>query len=157
MQLQTWTPTFKANEDSPVIPTWVIVPELPWHLYYMEVFTVLLSPIGKVLHLDVASMQKTRGSAAKVKMQIDLTKSRPHYVWLGFDEEQDENGDGQWIEVEYEYLPNYCLQCKHLGHSMQQCPTKKKEEEGKKQDVAEASGKQDNQSIFNNVRSTSMQ
>lgn len=68
MQLQAWTPTFKANEDSPVIPTWVIVPELPWHLYYMEVFTVLLSPIGKVLHLDVASMQKTRGSVAKVKM-----------------------------------------------------------------------------------------
>lgn len=74
MQLQSWTPKFKANKDSPIVPTWVIVPELPWHLYYMEILTVLLSPVGKVLHLHLASMQKTRGSVAKVRVQIDLSK-----------------------------------------------------------------------------------
>lgn len=67
MKLEAWNPTFKPNEDSPIVPTWIVIPELPWHLYYMEILTPLLSPIGKALFLDLASFQKTRGSAVKVK------------------------------------------------------------------------------------------
>ncbi|OIT22703.1 hypothetical protein A4A49_30027 [Nicotiana attenuata] len=100
MKLEAWSPAFKPNEDSPIVPIWVVIQELPWHLYYMEILTPLLSPIGKALYLDLASFQKTRGSVAKVKIQIDLTKERPHHFWLGYDEEQDENGDGEWLEVQ---------------------------------------------------------
>ncbi|OIT27219.1 hypothetical protein A4A49_37653 [Nicotiana attenuata] len=68
-------------------------------------------PTGKALYLDLASFQKTRGSVAKVKIQIDLTKERPYHVWLGYDEEQDENGDGEWLEVQYDSVPAYCFHC----------------------------------------------
>ncbi|OIT08476.1 hypothetical protein A4A49_52017 [Nicotiana attenuata] len=112
------------NEDLPSVPIWVVIPELPCHLYYMEILTPLLSPIGKSLYLDLASFQKTRGSVAKVKIQIDLTKERPHYVRLGYDEEQDkmdmENGR------------------KHLGHSEYTCEIRLKEEEKKKRKEEEA-------------------
>lgn len=80
MKLEAWSPAFKPNEDSPIVPRWVVTPELPWHLYYMEILTPLLSPIGKALYLDLALFQKNRGSVAKVKIQIDLTKERPHHV-----------------------------------------------------------------------------
>lgn len=60
----------------------------------MDILTPLLSQIGKSLFLDLASFQKTRGSVVKVKMQIDLTKERSTHVWLGYDEDQDMNGDG---------------------------------------------------------------
>ncbi|OIT37380.1 hypothetical protein A4A49_11772 [Nicotiana attenuata] len=68
-------------------------------------------PTGKALYLDLASFQKTRGSVAKVKIQIDLTKERPHHVWLVYDEEKDENGDGEWLEVQYGSVPAYCSHC----------------------------------------------
>ncbi|WMV32827.1 hypothetical protein MTR67_026212 [Solanum verrucosum] len=65
MKLQVWTPTFKPAEETPIVPIWITLPELPWHCYYMDILTPLLSPIGKALYLDSAIMQKTRGSVAK--------------------------------------------------------------------------------------------
>ncbi|OIT33273.1 hypothetical protein A4A49_24576 [Nicotiana attenuata] len=92
MKLEVWTPLFKPNEASPIVPAWIVILELPWHFYYMEILTPLLSHVGKALFLDLASFQKTRESVAKVKMQIDLTKDRPHHVWLGYDDNQNEMG-----------------------------------------------------------------
>ncbi|XP_009613478.1 uncharacterized protein [Nicotiana tomentosiformis] len=132
MNLEVWIPIFNPAEDSPIVPIWVVILELPWHFYCMKILRGLLSPIGKALHLDLASFQKIRGSVAKVKMQIDLTKSRPHHVWFEFDYKQDENRDGQWLEVQYENIPEYCLYCKHLAHNIQDCPVRQKDEENKK-------------------------
>nr|XP_016479403.1 PREDICTED: uncharacterized protein LOC107800694 [Nicotiana tabacum] len=150
MELQAWTPNFNPNEDNPIVPVWIVIPKLPWYFYYMEALSVLLSPIGKVLHLDLASMQKTRGSVAKVKMQVDLTQLRPHHVWLGFDEDQDVNGDGQWLEVVYEDLPTYYSHCKHLGHEDYSCPIREREEEDKKK-VATETPQNKTKQISNNT------
>ncbi|XP_016454163.1 uncharacterized protein LOC107778425 [Nicotiana tabacum] len=132
MELQAWTPNFNPNEDNHIIPIWIVIPELPWNFYYREVLSVLLSPIGKVLHLDLASMQKIRRSVAKVKMQVGLTKDKAHHVWLGFDKDQDVNGEGQWLEVVYEDLPYYCLYYRHLVHEEYKCNIRKREEQEKK-------------------------
>lgn len=94
IQIEAWTPLFTPNKDSTIVPVWIVIRELPWNLYYMEILTPLLSHVGKALFLDLASFQKTRGSVAKVKVQLDLTKDRPQHVWLGYDDNQDKNGDG---------------------------------------------------------------
>ncbi|XP_070056302.1 uncharacterized protein [Nicotiana tomentosiformis] len=96
----------------------------------MKILRGILSPIGKALHLDMASFQKTRGSVAKVKMQ--KTKPRPHHIWLGFDEKHDENGDGRWLDVQYENIPEYTSYCKDLAHKIQTCPVRQKDKENKK-------------------------
>ncbi|OIT22008.1 hypothetical protein A4A49_34198 [Nicotiana attenuata] len=145
MNLQAWTPSFKPNEDTPIVLVWVIIPELPWHCNYMEVLSVLLSPIGKILHLDLASMRKTGGSVENVKMQVDLTKDKTHHMWLGFDDDQDVNGDGQWPEVMYEDLPTYCLHYNHLVHEDYHCSIRKREEEDKMKAAAETSENNENQ------------
>ncbi|KAH0712244.1 hypothetical protein KY289_008203 [Solanum tuberosum] len=130
MKLQVWTPTFKPAEETPIVPIWITLPELPWHCHYMDILTPLLSPIGKALYLDSATMQKTRGSVAKVRVQIDLTKERPQHVWLGFSE-KDPNL-GKWQLVEYEDVPSYCIYCKHQGHIISECTQKEKDDEAKK-------------------------
>ncbi|OIT36734.1 hypothetical protein A4A49_17898 [Nicotiana attenuata] len=58
-----------------------------------------LHMVSKALSLDLASFRKIRGSVAKVKMQIDLTKEKPTHVWLGYDEDQGVNGDGKWMDL----------------------------------------------------------
>lgn len=43
-----------------------------------------MSPIGKSLYRDVATMQKTKDSVGKVQIQVDLTKEKPRHVGLGY-------------------------------------------------------------------------
>lgn len=84
MRIQDWTPSFKPEVETPIIPVWVTLPDLPWHCYNKDYVSGLLLPVGKVLYLDSTYIQKTRGSKAKVKVQIDLTKKRPPHVWMGY-------------------------------------------------------------------------
>ncbi|KAH0664058.1 hypothetical protein KY284_028989 [Solanum tuberosum] len=126
MKLQMWTPTFKPAEETPIVPIWITLPELPWYCYYMDILTPLLSPIGKALYLDSATMQKTRGSVAKVRVQIDITKERPQHVWLGFSEKDPSLG--KWQIIEFEDVPSYCLYCTHQGHVLGECPVKDRDE-----------------------------
>ncbi|TMX05308.1 hypothetical protein EJD97_025000, partial [Solanum chilense] len=84
MRIQAWTITFKPDEETLVVRIWISLPELPWHRYNKEFITSLLSPIGRVLYLDSASINKTRGSKARVKVQVDLTKDRPPHIWMSY-------------------------------------------------------------------------
>lgn len=68
------TPTFKPEGETPIIPICAPLPKLPWHCYNKKFVFAFRSPIGKLLYLDVASVQKNRGSIAKVRLQVDLTK-----------------------------------------------------------------------------------
>ncbi|XP_055814562.1 uncharacterized protein LOC129884257 [Solanum dulcamara] len=134
MRLQLWTPTFRPEEETPIVPVWVILPELPWHYYNKEFITTFLDPIGKILYLDAASLKKTRGSIAKVRIQMDITKERPQHVWLGIDEE--DHNKGKWQAIQYESLPEYCSYCKHQGHTMTRCNVKRRDEERKEAEEA---------------------
>lgn len=139
MRIQTWNPTFKPEEEIPKVPIWVSLPELPWHCYNKEFVTTLLSPIGKVLYLDTTSIQKNRGSLAKVRVQVDLTRERPPHVWMGLDEE--DITIGWWQAILYENVPDYCNYCKHQGHKIHICTIKKRDDEQKRSKELEAEKK----------------
>ncbi|KAG5631442.1 hypothetical protein H5410_003159 [Solanum commersonii] len=98
------------------------------------------------------NVQKTRGSVAKVRVQIDLTKERPQHVWLGFSK-KDPNL-GKWQIIEYEDVPSYCIYCKHQGHMIGECSQRENDEETKKNKELEANkkelDKQQNQSSKGN-------
>ncbi|KAH0642247.1 hypothetical protein KY290_033845 [Solanum tuberosum] len=135
MRIQTWTPTFRLEQETPIVSVWVALPELSWHCYKKEFVSILLKPIGKVLYLDSPTTQKTRGSVARVNVQIYLTKVRPPHVWMGIDE--DDYNIGRWQQVQYEGVPEYCMYCRHQGHHEYDCNIKKKDEEHKKKKEAE--------------------
>lgn len=124
------------------MPVWISLPEFPWHCYNKEFVSALLSPIRKVLYLDTASTQKTRGSLSKVKVQIHLTKERPPHVWMDFDEE--DITVGRWQEIQYENVPEYCKYCKHQIHMIHVCTVKRRDEEQKKRKEMEAKKKYKN-------------
>ncbi|KAG5605799.1 hypothetical protein H5410_027291, partial [Solanum commersonii] len=142
MRIQTWTPNFRPEEETPIVPIWILLPGLPWHCFKKEFITPLLSPIGKVLYLNTASIKRTRASMAKVKVQIDLTKDRPRHVWIGLDEE--DLTIGRWQTIEYESIPPYCAYCKHQGHMIFECNLKIRDEEFKKRKELEIEKKDKN-------------
>ncbi|KAH0709369.1 hypothetical protein KY284_010796 [Solanum tuberosum] len=136
MRIQTWTPEFTPEEETPIVPIWVALPELPWHCYNKVLLTTMLSSIGKVLFLDSPTAQNTRGSMARVKIQIDLTKPRPPHVWVGF--KNSDPNKGRWQKVQYEGIPDYCIYCKHQGHIDNVCTIKRRDEDFKKRREKEA-------------------
>ncbi|PHT59573.1 hypothetical protein CQW23_01936 [Capsicum baccatum] len=127
MRLQMWTPTFTPKEETLIVPVWVTLPELPWHFYNKEFISALLSPVGKMLYLDTASIQKTRGSMAKVRFQINLTEELPPHIWIGFD--KNDLTVGKWQAIHYENIPAYCSYCKHQGHLVHACNVKRRDDE----------------------------
>ncbi|KAG5595247.1 hypothetical protein H5410_036479 [Solanum commersonii] len=100
MRIQAWTPKFRPEEETPIVPIWLLLPGLPWHCFKKEFITPLLESVGKVLYLDTASIKRTRASMAKVKVQVDPTKDRPRHVWIGLDDEDLTIGRWQPIEKE---------------------------------------------------------
>uniref|UniRef100_M1DHQ1 DUF4283 domain-containing protein n=1 Tax=Solanum tuberosum TaxID=4113 RepID=M1DHQ1_SOLTU len=141
MRIHVWTPTLSPNLETPIVPFWVLLLELPWHYYYKEFVTHLLADVGKVIHLDAAFLQKTRGSFAKVKVQMDITLPRKQSDWIGFDSNNDINGEGRWQDIECEDIPLYCVYCKHQGHALPACELNKRDEERKKYKEKEKAGK----------------
>ncbi|KAG5606116.1 hypothetical protein H5410_027608, partial [Solanum commersonii] len=105
MRIQVWTPSFKPTEETPIVPIWIYLPELPWHCYNKEFVSGLFSLIGKVLYLNSASIKKTRGSQARVK------------------------------KIEYDNIPDYCFYCKHQGHVESDCDIRKKDEDKKQEEL----------------------
>ena len=100
MRIQAWTPNFTPEEETPIVPIWMAIPGLPWHCYNKVLLTTILDSIGKVLLLNSPFSQRTRGSTLRVKVQVDLTKTRPNYFWQGF---KNANANkGRWLKVEYE-------------------------------------------------------
>ncbi|KAG5580322.1 hypothetical protein H5410_050949 [Solanum commersonii] len=57
MRIQAWTPNFRPEEETPIVPIWVLLPGLPWHCFKKEFITPLLESVGKVLYLDTASIK----------------------------------------------------------------------------------------------------
>uniref|UniRef100_M1D8N9 Ta11-like non-LTR retroelement protein n=1 Tax=Solanum tuberosum TaxID=4113 RepID=M1D8N9_SOLTU len=130
MRIQAWSPNFRPEEETPIVPIWVLLPGLPWHCFKKEFITPLLESVGKVLYLDTTSIKRTRASMAKVKVQVDLTKARPRHVWIGLDEE--DLTIGRWQPIEYENIPPYCAYCKHQGHMIGDCNFKIRDEDLKR-------------------------
>ncbi|KAG5631447.1 hypothetical protein H5410_003164 [Solanum commersonii] len=86
--------------------------------------------MGKVLYLDTTSIKRTRASMAKVKVQVDLTKTRPKHIWIELDDE--DLTIGRWQPIEYENIPLYCTYCKHQGHMLEDCNFKMRDEDFKR-------------------------
>lgn len=55
MRIQAWTPDFTPEEETPIVPIWVAVPNLPFLYYNNVLLTTFLDSIEKVLFLDSPS------------------------------------------------------------------------------------------------------
>ncbi|KAK4419667.1 hypothetical protein Salat_2379600 [Sesamum alatum] len=116
---------------------WIRLLELPIHLYQKKALFGIASLIGLLIKLDKAIADGLRPSVARVFVEIDLMKRRPDSVWIGT--------KGRYFPqpVVYEWCPKYCIQCRHLGHGIEDCG------DGKSKNVEAAPAPVDLRSIIN--------
>lgn len=115
-----------------IVPVWVLIHQLPWHLFKWKIISRLVSEVGVVVAPDQATYSKSRGNVAKVKVEIDLLKPKLDQIWLGYNR-LDSTEDGKWLDIECENVPSYYLYCKLQGHMESQCRNKIRDERIKTQ------------------------
>lgn len=63
---------FKVGEETPKAMVWISFPGLLPTYFVKECLFSLASAVGKPLHLDMATINKTRPSCVRVKILVDL-------------------------------------------------------------------------------------
>ncbi|KAH0706313.1 hypothetical protein KY285_012270 [Solanum tuberosum] len=73
---------FKASEETTKVTTWISFLDLLPTFFVNEVLFSLAAVVGKPLQLDLATINKTRPSCARVKVQMDLLDEKPEVVQM---------------------------------------------------------------------------
>ncbi|KAK4371635.1 hypothetical protein RND71_007019 [Anisodus tanguticus] len=146
MRTFKWDVTFNPSEESRFAYGWISFPGLSPHYYGEFTLFSMAAAVGTPIAIDAATLNKTRPSCARVKVEFDLLKTHPQYVVIQVGE-----GDGITSELQkirYDFKPKYCTNCKLQGHDVDGCwklnptlrPEKAKESDGGKVATAVAIG-----------------
>jgi len=103
---------FKVDEETTQAMAWISFPDL-WPTFFVkESLFSLASAIGKPIQLDMATINKTRPSCARVKVQVNLLADLPKFVELEIEDPISQSSRVERIKVLYDVLPKYCKKCK---------------------------------------------
>ena len=119
MRVFRWTSNFHVHKESSLAPVWFSLPSLPVHFFDIHSLFSIVSPVGKPLFLDAATVAGTRPSVARVCVEVDLLKPLCLRVWVAV-----EGATGFWQNIVPDALPAYCAGCWRLGHSLTDCKRK---------------------------------
>ncbi|XP_059281156.1 uncharacterized protein LOC132034819 [Lycium ferocissimum] len=81
----------------------------------------LAAAVGKPLHLDLATINKTRPSCARVKVLVDLASDPPKTVHMDIEDENTRLVRDVEVNISYDYLPKYYFECKLQGYDEKEC------------------------------------
>ncbi|KAH0641234.1 hypothetical protein KY285_037820 [Solanum tuberosum] len=116
MKIIRWTPDLVPENETTIAPVWILIHQLPWHLFRGDILSRMVSSTGTAMAPDMATYSKSRGNVAKLKVEIDLLKPKQDQLWVGFNRLDSNVEDGYWLDIEYEGALSYCLYCAMQGH-----------------------------------------
>ncbi|XP_070009748.1 uncharacterized protein [Nicotiana sylvestris] len=112
MILKQWTPDFDIKAEFLMeIPLWITFPNLPMSYWGNKTLSKLSSAIGKPLFADECTTKKSRISYARILVEANVTKKLPTKLTL-----QEPSWRMFQLQVEYEWKPQYCIDCMKIGH-----------------------------------------
>ncbi|KAG5617651.1 hypothetical protein H5410_017475 [Solanum commersonii] len=110
---------FKIEEETSQAMACISFPDLKPTFFVKESLFSLASAVGKPIHLDLATVNKTRPSCAKVKVQVDLLADLPKCVEMEIVNSTTTESRVEHVKIKYDFLPKYCKKC--MLHNEQEC------------------------------------
>lgn len=122
--LQKWSPDLTGSKQRwDKIPIWVILRNIPMHLYSNTCISYIASAIGKPLYMDKATTTQTHLDFARVCIEVNAGDEIEKSIRVDIGEEELVE-----VEVIMPWCPERCQKCKQFGHN---CDLKQREEEQK--------------------------
>ncbi|VFQ77918.1 unnamed protein product [Cuscuta campestris] len=121
MRLFRWTKDFDLDTETSIALVWVLFHDLPYHYFNDKALALLCKPIGKYLGVDTATLEGTKPTYARVRIEMDLLKPLVSKVFVGTSTEIGKEDEGFLQLVEYEKIPFFCTHCRRQGHSVERC------------------------------------
>jgi len=121
MRPQIYDAKFKVDEETTQAMAWISFPDLKPTYFVREALFSLATAVGKPLQLDMATINKTRPSCARVKVQVDIRGEFPKFVEMEIINEATKESRLENVKIQYDMLPKYCKQCKVQGHEDEAC------------------------------------
>jgi len=94
------------------VPIWIRVFDLPLGLMNEETARRIGNKAGRFLEVDMDEDGLAVGEFLRIKVLLDIRKPLFRGVTM--------EGEG-WCNIKYEFLPNFCYVCGHLGHVEKKC------------------------------------
>jgi len=73
------------------------------------------------VHLDLATINKTRSSRARVNVLVNLKRDFPKSVRVDIINKAIGDTRTEVIQIRYDYVPKYCEECIMQGHNKEEC------------------------------------
>ncbi|VFQ83921.1 unnamed protein product [Cuscuta campestris] len=85
MRISKWTPDFDPRYESPILPLWIAIKDLPIHLHSRSSLLRIGNVFGKAIKIDTTTENFGRPSTARVCVEVDISKhlSTKFYVKNG--------------------------------------------------------------------------
>ncbi|WMV08314.1 hypothetical protein MTR67_001699 [Solanum verrucosum] len=109
--------TFNIEKETMQAMGWISFSDLKPTYFVKESIFLLASAVGKPLQLDMATINKTRPSCARVKVQVDLLADFPKFIEMEVVNEKTKSSRMEKTHIQYDMVPKYCKQCKLQGHA----------------------------------------
>ncbi|XP_060182319.1 uncharacterized protein LOC132611983 [Lycium barbarum] len=121
MRTLKWDPWFNHEEETSIAIAWILFPTLAPNYFGQSQLFSMASAVGKPLTLDVATINKTRPSCARVKFEVDLFADHPKRVQLQVVDSKTGDIKSKWVKIYYHFMPKYCKECCLQGHDEEGC------------------------------------
>ncbi|KAL0310235.1 UNVERIFIED_CONTAM: hypothetical protein Scaly_2948000 [Sesamum calycinum] len=125
--LQRWEPGMSLRKQKThTVPVWVRLKHLPVEYWSDEGLSVVASGIGQPLYSDAVTKQCSRLDYARVCVMLDYNSVLPKHLVIISPFLRKGKEVPCRVDIEYEWLPQRCKECKSLGHIDNVCPELKR-------------------------------
>ncbi|WJX63397.1 hypothetical protein P8452_48286 [Trifolium repens] len=128
LKLFAWTKDFNPKlQHNTSAQVWVKIYGLSQEYWHKNILFTIAGSLGTPICIDSVTAkpmhERTFGQFARVLVDIDLLQPLRYKLLV------ERKGYAFFVELEYEYIPEFCHGCNVIGHSFDQCKRRNKEED----------------------------
>jgi hypothetical protein len=109
------------------VQVWVKIFGLAQEYWHKNILFTIAGSLGTPICIDAVTAkpmhERTFGQFARVLVDIDLLQPLRYKLLV------ERKGYAFFVDLEYEHIPDFCTECKMIGHNIGNCYRWKKEEE----------------------------
>ena len=137
MSVLEWSPYVDYAVDSPIVPVWLTLKNVPFMFFQCEALYKISKLLGNPIRVDDATANMSRLDRVRVCVELDVSKPLLDSFYLVYLDLQVE------IKVCYDFIPVFCGNCSKLGHEKKNCLKPAKEKCGVSVSPLASSGSED--------------